>query len=136
MEAQEKNPHATTILEAIFEIAKTWMVIINEDGTPNKEATIEYYIKQMMAFAESLSIPDINPIVAAVCHYSKSANQEDMKKAIISLQDCIDLLTTIQKHEDLLGILEHAWGYWEDLERGQARKEAAELYRDKEETAK
>lgn len=131
MEAQEKNPTPTTILEAIFEIAKTWMVIINEDGTPNKEATIEYYIKKMMTFAESLSIPDINPIIAAVCHYAKSAKPEEAEAAIKALQDFNDLITTIQKNEDLLGILEHAMGYWEDLEKKQARKEAAELESDK-----
>lgn len=134
MKAQEKAP--TTIYEAIFEIAKTWMVIINEDGTPNKEATIEYYIKKMMAFAESLSIPDINPIIAAVCHYTKSAKPKEAEAAIKVLQDFNDLITTIQKNEDLLGILEHAMGYWEDLEKKQAREEAAEMESNKEETAK
>lgn len=138
MEAQEKNPTAPskTLYDAIFEICKDWMTIINEDGTPNKVATVEYEIRQMMKFAEQVSTPDLNPIIAAVCYYTKTAPSDEAKAAIKELQDLNDLILTISRYEDNIGVFNHAYAYWEDLNRKQAREEAAEMESNKEETAK
>lgn len=66
-----------------------------------------------------ISLPDLNPITTAVCHFARtSADDRDVKRAVRSLNALQDLMGHLRSNLSTLGIFENALDGYESARDG------------------
>lgn len=97
------------ILNPLFETAKGFCVVPDSDGTPCRDRTVIWLIECVMELACGISLPDLNPITTAVCHYARTApDGADIDGAVKSLNDMQGLVAHLRANLCTIGIFGNA----------------------------
>lgn len=108
---------------SIMETVKTWSCVYDKEGNIDKNETLLRLITEMAWFASEMFLPDLYPLIEAVCAYGKIC--EDHKKtdrAMETLKDLMELQNTIHTYSYALNVLEIA----HDNHQSSLRKEGRE----------
>lgn len=106
---------------SIMETVKTWSCAYDKEGNIDRNETLLRIITEMAWFASEMFLPNLYPLIEAVCAYGKSCeNQEKVSQAMEALKDLMELQNTIHTYSYALNVLEVA----HDSHQSSLRKEA------------
>lgn len=111
-----------SITTSLAEVAKEWRgpYETEEDITGN-------ILEQAARFASNLYMPDLNPIMVAVCCYARVTKSEEKVNAVIEvMKDLNNLAKHIARHHELLNILDWMEGRRTAKAAEEAREEEGE----------
>lgn len=95
-----------SIRTTLAEVAKEW-----RGPYENEESIADNILEQAARFASELFMPDLNPIMVAVCCYARVTQNEEKVNAVIdTMKDLNNLAKHIASYRELLGILEWTHG--------------------------
>ncbi len=109
--------NTTKILNALYDEAKNYChLILDDNGTPSKDKIVCRLIETMMQIAGDIIYPDLTPITTAVCHYVRTfADEDQARRAVISLTQLQDLMVTLHSNSHTLDILENALARYDSV---------------------
>lgn len=95
-----------SIESAIFESAREWVCLHDADGNQEKGNTVEMILRLVSDCVGDLMMPDMEPIVRAVCHYiTTKAKGEEADKAVESLTKLLEIKSRIDDTRPYFEIL-------------------------------
>lgn len=104
--AGSKATASTSMKYLLCETAKEW-----RGPYETEEDIADNILEQAARFASELLMPDLNPIMVAVCTYARVTQSEAKVNAVLdAMKDLNDLAKHITSYRELLGILEWTHG--------------------------
>lgn len=93
-----------SITKSIIETAKEW------GGAKTEEGILDNVIESMAHFSADLYMPDLNPIMVAVCCYARVTDDVEKVNAVIeTMKHLNNLAIHIAHYGEILTILEWSW---------------------------
>jgi len=99
-----------SITTSIFETAKTWTCVYDDNGHPDEQETVWRIITEISDFSAELYMPTLTPIMEAVCFYAQHCeNPDKVANSVSVLRYLMELENAIRTHSLVLGVLGTAY---------------------------